>query len=334
MGNHLCFTVADRSYFALLKKDVRTIATEAGFSESKVGEIDIIVAEIVSNLVKHGDGGNLLVKKIVQDDIDGLELIAIDNGSGIADLNRMMADGVSTTNTLGQGLGAIKRLSDHFQVYTQKDWGTILLSRVFKSPLALQKKEIEVRTVIVPKVGETECGDGFHCEINNEESRFFLGDGLGHGKEAALAVNTAMESFRGSKETTPSESIKNIHLQVKKTRGLVGAIAHYYTLQKTWRICGVGNIAIRFINGIEQKNMMSYNGIIGYNIPKTLKDHEVAANEIQLLILCSDGIRTKWDLWKYPGLFKYDLSIVAAVLFKDFARNTDDMSVVVIRINS
>ncbi|MCE3282943.1 MAG: putative anti-sigma regulatory factor, serine/threonine protein kinase [Chitinophagaceae bacterium] len=325
--------MADRSYFALLKKDIRTIAVEAGFSETKVGEVDIIVAEIVTNLVKHGGGGNLLVKRITQAETEGIELIAIDNGAGIAELNKMMADGVSTTNTLGQGLGAIQRLSDVFQVYTQKEWGTILLCRVFSTPLPMQKKPMEVRSLVVAKAGETECGDAFCCVSDKGGARFFLGDGLGHGKEAAIAVHAATDAFLTCKETSAAETIRNLHLHVKKTRGLVGAVANYQEKRSGWNVCGVGNISIRFINGIEQRTLMSYNGIIGYNIPTSLKDHEVVADEIQLLIMCSDGIRTKWDLWKYPGILKYDLSIVAAVLFKDFARNTDDMSIVIVRIN-
>jgi len=333
MVNHPCFTVADRSYFALLKKDIRAISISIGFSESKVGEIDIIVAEIVSNLVKHGNGGNLLVKKIIEDDIEGIEIIAIDSGPGIIDLNKMMADGMSTTNTLGHGLGAIKRLSDHFQVYTQKNWGTVLLSRVFKKPFTIQRKEMEVRSLIVPKPGETECGDGFHFKTIKDGFAFFLGDGLGHGKEAALAVHSAIGAFIECHETSAGECIRGIHQKVKKTRGLVGAAAYYNLKQKMWLICGVGNIAIRSVHGIEQKTLMSYNGIIGHNIPKTLKDHETPGEEVQVLIMCSDGIRTKFDMWKYPGLLKQDLSIVAAVIFKDFARYTDDMAVVLVRIN-
>jgi anti-sigma regulatory factor (Ser/Thr protein kinase) len=333
MGNHVCFTVADRSYFALLKKDVRAIAIEAGFTENKVGEIDIIVAEIVSNLVKHGNGGKLLVKKVQQDNIEGIEIIGIDNGQGINDLNRMMTDGVSTTNTLGHGLGAIKRLSHVFQVYSQKNWGTVVLSRVFREELAYRKKGIEVRTVIVPKPGETKCGDGFFCNGDKDGWRFFLGDGLGHGIEASIAVNAAIEAYSSSDEASPAEAIKNVHLQIKKTRGLVGTIVHYAQKDKRLRICGVGNIATRLAHGIDIKTPISYNGIIGHNIPNSLKDYEIAADEVQLIIMCSDGIRTKWDLWKYPALFKYDLSIIASVIFKDFGRNTDDMSVVAVRLN-
>ena len=99
--------------------------------------MDIIVAELVSNLVKHAGGGQLLVKLIEQDGIQGMEIISIDDGIGMTDVTRMVADGVSTKNTLGQGLGAMKRLSDFFQVYSLKDWGTLILIRIFDEDIAL-----------------------------------------------------------------------------------------------------------------------------------------------------------------------------------------------------
>ena len=40
----LIFTVADRSYFALLKKDIHALASEVGFSSERAGRVDIIVA--------------------------------------------------------------------------------------------------------------------------------------------------------------------------------------------------------------------------------------------------------------------------------------------------
>ena len=108
MGKHVCFTVADRSYFAILKKEIHAIAVKGGFSGTKLGEVDIIVAEMVSNLVKHAGGGRLLVKLVEEQHIDGIEFISIDDGDGIADVTKMMTDGASTTNTLGHGLGAIR----------------------------------------------------------------------------------------------------------------------------------------------------------------------------------------------------------------------------------
>jgi anti-sigma regulatory factor (Ser/Thr protein kinase) len=333
MGKHLCFTVADRSYFAILKKEIHGIAVKAGFNATKVGEVDIIVAEMVSNLVKHGGGGRLLVKLIVQQHIEGIEFISIDDGNGIGDVNKMMADGASTTNTLGHGLGAIRRLSNLFQVYSQKGWGTVMLSRLFKEDLPYQKKINEIRSVVVPKPGEEECGDAFHCRIGSHAIRLFLGDGLGHGVEAAAAVNGAIQVFKTLREDSAVEIIREMHRGVRKTRGLVGTVALYLKDEKRWRICGVGNISTRLINGIEMKNNMAYNGIIGHNIPNSMKDQEVDAVNAQVILLCSDGIRTKWDLAKYPGILKHDLSILAGVIFKDHARHTDDMSVVAVRLN-
>lgn len=333
MGRHLCFTVADRSYFALLKKEIHAVAVKAGFSEMRTGEIDIIVAEMVSNLVKHGNGGRLLVKLVKEQNIEGIELISIDDGEGIADVNRMMTDGASTTNTLGHGLGAIKRLSNVFQVYSQKGWGTILLSRVFKEELPYQKKTNEIRSIVIAKPGEEKCGDAFYCRIGSHAIRLFLGDGLGHGAEAAVAVNTAIQSFKFLKEESAADTIRELHKTVRKTRGLVGTAALYLKEQKRWRICGVGNICTRLLSGIEVKNSMAYNGIIGHNIPNTMKDQELEAENAQVLLLCSDGIKTKWDMTKFPGVLKYDLSILAAVIFKDYARHTDDMSVVAVRLN-
>src|SRR6478735_3054457 len=124
---HTVYKAEDRSYFSILKKEIRAKAASGGFSERKLGEIDIIIAELVTNLVRHGGGGQLFVKLIEDSEIPGIEIISVDSGPGMADVNRMMEDGMSTKNSLGQGLGAIKRLSQVFQIYSQRGWGTIVL---------------------------------------------------------------------------------------------------------------------------------------------------------------------------------------------------------------
>ncbi len=73
---HVAFKAEDRSYFAILKKQIHALAVSAGFSENKIGEIDIVVAELVSNLVKHAGGGEVFVKLIEENDLQGIELIS------------------------------------------------------------------------------------------------------------------------------------------------------------------------------------------------------------------------------------------------------------------
>ncbi|RYZ58493.1 MAG: serine/threonine protein kinase, partial [Chitinophagaceae bacterium] len=239
---HFRLNAADRSYFAILKKEVHALAVAAQFSARRLGEIDIIVAEMVSNLAKHAGGGELFVKLIEEKGLQGIEIISIDSGPGIGDLRAMMQDGATTKNTLGQGLGAIRRLSHHFQVYTQKGWGTILLCRIFtkEPPVVKEPEKEEIRSFVVPKPGEVECGDGFYYKKSKEHIRLFLGDGLGHGKEASIAVQKAIEAFKLCPETDAVEILRFIHLSVKRTRGLVGTVAVFHIAEQKWKVCGVG----------------------------------------------------------------------------------------------
>ncbi|HVG11502.1 MAG TPA: ATP-binding protein, partial [Flavisolibacter sp.] len=197
---HLVFKADDRSYFAILKKEIHNLAVAASFSTGRVGEVDIIVAELVSNLVKHAGGGQVWVKVVEEEGNPGIELISVDKGPGMTDVTRMVADGVSTKNTLGQGLGAMKRLSDVFQVYSQKDWGTVILIRLFKEELPSFRKPAfeDTRAVVLPKPGETACGDGFYHVTTKDHIKLFLGDGLGHGPEADKAVSAAGAAFHAS----------------------------------------------------------------------------------------------------------------------------------------
>ncbi|HEY1022927.1 MAG TPA: ATP-binding SpoIIE family protein phosphatase [Flavisolibacter sp.] len=337
MVNHVHFRLnaADRSYFAILKKEVHALAVAAQFSTRRLGEIDIIVAEMVSNLAKHAGGGEVFVKLIEEKGLQGIEIIALDNGPGIADLRAMMQDGATTKNTLGQGLGAIRRLSHHFQVYTQKGWGTILLCRVFtkEPPPAKGPDPVEIRSFLVPKPGEEECGDGFYFKKTNDHVKLFLGDGLGHGKEAALATQKAIEAFKLCPENSPVEILRYLHHAVKRTRGLVGTVAVFNLKEQTWKICGVGNISTRFFGATISKSHSPYNGIIGLNMPNSMNDQAVDYERGQCIILCSDGIKSKWDILKFPGILRHDLSLLDATIFKEFARNTDDMSIASCKLN-
>ena len=332
---HVSFDANDRSYFAILKKEIHLLAVGAGLNNKKVGEIDIVVAEMVSNLVKHAGGGQVLVKVLNEENKKGIEIISIDNGVGMTDVTRMVADGVSTKNSLGQGLGAMKRLSDLFQVYSLKNWGTIILCRIFESELTVYKKppSTEIRSVILPKINEKACGDGFCSIVTDKEIRIFSGDGLGHGPEAELAVLTAIEAFKKCTERSSVEVIRYINSHVKKTRGLVGTVAIYRFEERKWNMCGIGNILTK-VNSLDSANgYMSYNGIIGLNMPNTLKEREFDYEEGQHIIMCSDGIKSRWDTARYPAILRYDLSILAAAILKDYARHTDDMSVAVCKLN-
>lgn len=329
------YVVEDRSHVAIAKREIHSRVMQAGFPKSRVGEVDIVVSEITSNLIKYAGSGELLYR-IVRCDQDNpaLELLCIDNGPGMSDPSRMLKDGVSTGNTLGQGLGAMQRLSDSFELYSLKGWGTIVYVQLAVTKCEpAGKPDIRIRSFNVPKPGETVSGDGHLVKYEENGTRIFVADGLGHGQGAHEAAQAGLQAFQSTKTESPVEMLRYIHEQVRKTRGMVGTIASYNKTNNEWKICGIGNISNRTYAGLEFKNYLSYNGIIGLNIPGTMKDARIPGEKNQHLILCSDGIRTRWDLTKYPSIFKHDTIVLAACLYKDFSRRTDDTSILIATVN-
>lgn len=329
----ISYEIGDRSFIAFVKREIHSAALQGEFLESRIGIIDIVVAELTSNIVKHAGRGELLYRFSHENKNPVFEIICIDNGPGIKDVSHSMKDGVSTTKTLGQGLGAIERLSDTFQVYSLIKWGTVSYSKVYAkpNPHSTDISEIKFRALNVSKPGEKVSGDGFHVVYNVGETKIFMGDGLGHGKEAHDAVQLAIHSFKTCKDSEPCGILRFIHEPVKKSRGIVGTAIVIDHRKKKWRICGIGNIATRLYEGLIPKNYMSYNGIIGLNIPATLKDHEADLSRHQCLVMSSDGIRTRWDLSQFPAILRYDPILLAAVIYKDSARKNDDMSILIAR---
>jgi len=332
-ATHISFTADDRSYFSLIKKEIHRIATDTGMNPARISELDLIVAEMTSNLFKYSDDGELLMGVFPNGGSPYIELISIDNGPGMINPVRMMQDGVSTTNTLGHGLGSMKRLSDTFELYSQIGWGTIALSRVYSVPeKAKVKNDLVMRPIIIQKPGEKVSGDGFTYKKTDRYLKMMLADGLGHGPEANKAVNEAAAAFKIFPDYSPTETIRFLHNAMKKTRGAVINILGYDFTTKTWTSAGVGNIALRMLGPVNFKNHMSYNGIVGHNIPGTMNDQEYSAEEFNQAMLCSDGIKTRIDMARYPLMYKYDLTVLAAAIYKDHARRNDDMSVVIAKV--
>jgi anti-sigma regulatory factor (Ser/Thr protein kinase) len=332
-ATHISFSADDRSYFSLIKKEIHRRALEAGMSEQRIHQIDLIVAEMTSNLFKYSDDGELLLGVFPNGGSPYVELISIDNGPGMMNPAKMMVDGVSTSNTLGHGLGSMKRLSDVFELYSQIGWGTIALSRVYNEPDKIDtKNRLTISPIVVFKPGEVTSGDGFVYKKNDKYIKMMLADGLGHGPEANHAVNEAAAAFKVFPDYSPSETIRFIHQAIKKTRGAVINIIGYEYGKKMWTTVGVGNIAARMSGPVNFKNHMSYNGIVGHNIPNTLNDQQYVSQDFNQVMLCSDGIKTRIDMAKYPMMYKYDSTILAAAIYKDHARRNDDMSVIIAKV--
>ena len=327
------YIIEERSYASFIKREIHNLVRPY-FSEQRTGEIDIVVSEMITNLIKHAQRGELLYRISMEDEELVFELICLDSGPGIKDISHSMKDGVSTKSTLGHGIGSIMRLSNFSQIYTQPDWGTIVYSRFYGNIeyTNVSKSNILVRCINLGKPGEHVSGDGAAIRHVGNKTLVLMGDGLGHGEHAKEAVDKAIEAFNETACAEPSEIIREMNVHVKKTRGLVAAVAILDHNSKQWQLCGVGNIAVKLQRGLEYKNYSSYNGIIGMNIPGRIENSRHEMEKFQQLILCSDGIKTRWEVIHFPSILKYDPMILAAAIYKDHGRKTDDMSILIVKV--
>src|SRR5262249_58644541 len=103
-----------------------------GLSETEMGALELVVTEAATNLVKHAQAGQLLLRALDEAEGPGVELLALDTGPGMANVGQCLQDGYSTTGSHGTGLGAITRLATLSDLYSVPGQGTALLARVVR----------------------------------------------------------------------------------------------------------------------------------------------------------------------------------------------------------
>lgn len=318
----------------MIKRDIAKLIESWGFEEAERGKVDIIVSEMASNLIKHKAlNGQILVKQIDKKGKIGVEILCLDNGPGMHDPKRMMQDGVSTFGSAGEGLGAIQRLSNEFDLYSHFGVGTVVLSRLFSKLNETDKIDcpLSLNIVCVPKKGEIVSGDAWGFKVSNKEVFIMVADGLGHGPDANTAAVTAVNSFIASSSEQPFAILKDIHPLMKKTRGAVGSVVKINGGTKTMTYCGIGNISSRLVMKETTKSLVSYNGTLGFAAPTHMNDHVFPWEYAPLFIMHSDGLKSRWDMSRYPGLERHDGTVVAGVLYKDNDRGSDDCLVAIIK---
>ena len=328
---HTKYILPDRTYQGLVRSELKRLAELAGFTGHRLGEAEIVIAELTSNLVKHAaKGGNILARLITRP-AAGIEFISIDTGPGMNKPALMMEDGISTSQTLGQGLGAMHRLSNEFDLYSQPKWGTVVYSRLytdkhFKPP----KQGMNTSAISVCKKGELVCGDLWVASEAEKKFRLMMIDGLGHGASAHIAACKGVEVFLDEPKSSPVEQLRALHDGLKKTRGGVVTVAYIDLRNQQLTYSGVGNITMKVVSPSRVNGCRSYNGIVGAVMPATLNDHVLPLDiGSEIIVMHSDGLSSRWDLMKYPGILQRHGMVLCAALYKDFDRGNDDSTILV-----
>jgi anti-sigma regulatory factor (Ser/Thr protein kinase) len=328
----VCVPVTEQSQPAAARRAAVWLAQEAGTDELTIGNIALVVTELATNLVKHAQGGELLIRRFGPEGCEGIEVLSLDKGPGMSNVSRSLEDGFSTAGSPGTGLGAVLRTAGEFDVYSQPGKGTAIVARVRGRQGGREEPQAQaVGVVQQAKPGEAVCGDNWIVRWFADGWVCAIADGLGHGLIASQAATAIVEALRRAPANrTPVELVEAAHQAAKPTRGAAVGIAVLDRPKGLLRFAGIGNIAALVVNGTERRHLVSHNGIIGHDYRK-LAEFSQPWHAQSLLLLHSDGIATHWDLERYPGLLSRDPSLIAGILYRDFKRGRDDATVVVVK---
>jgi hypothetical protein len=125
------------------------------------------------------------------------------------------------------------------------------------------------------------------------------------------------------------ELLEYLHAGLRSTRGAAVSIARFDHGAGKLTYGGIGNISAAIINGDDVRRMVSLNGTAGHNARKIQTfDYPYTQG---VVVMVSDGLASGWSLARYPGIGFAHPTLIAAVLYRDFARRRDDATVLVAR---
>jgi serine/threonine-protein kinase RsbT len=109
------------------RQRARELAADLELSTTDQTLLATAISEVARNITHYATRGEVRLR-IIRDNggREGIEVVARDEGPGIADLDLAMQDGYTTGGGLGLGLPGARRLVDEFDVQSAAGRGTVV----------------------------------------------------------------------------------------------------------------------------------------------------------------------------------------------------------------
>lgn len=324
--------VTEPSQAGEARRTAAALAEELNMSEERRGQIALVTTEMASNLVKHAGRGHILFRSLEESSRGGLQITSVDNGPGITDVARALDNGPLASGSLGSGLGTIKRVPDFFDLYSVPGFGTVVSAEFWNSAKASRENSpIQVGVVSEPIRGEEVCGDGWYVRNSQNGALLMVVDGLGHGPFASEAAREAERVAASSRGTSLRGILTDVHDALKKTRGAAAAMAQIDIERGLLTFAGIGNVGAAIVTKGLGRSLTSHNGTLGHTMER-IQEFTYPWSPESILVMHSDGLVSRWDLERYPGIWNKPASVIAALLHRDFVRGRDDVTVLVAKV--
>ncbi|MFE6612117.1 SpoIIE family protein phosphatase [Amycolatopsis sp. NPDC057786] len=270
-------------------RTARETGRDGGLPSVLTERAAVVTSELAGNLDRHAINGSIVVQRPAIG--LGIDVLAADDGPGMADVGHWLLDGNTTTGTLGTGLGAVGRMATVFRIRSAPRSGTLASARVLL-PGTPAGPAAAVGHFCLPRDGEDHCGDAIALAELTGGWAAVVVDGLGHGPDAAEAAETAIRVFRQNPDRPFPHQLATMHRALRTTRGAAVALAR--VASGTLEFCGVGNVSGTTISGDGRSRLLlSIPGVVGYALPAAQVRH-TALTAGDLVVLHTDGVGHTW----------------------------------------
>lgn len=325
--NGTWYTVDHPSAVGRVRRAATSAARDLGFDEDRSAKIGIVVSELATNQCRHAGSGAVLVRVRRTGDQAQLETLAVDSGPGMRDIMAAMRDGVSSSGTLGIGLGTLPRLASSWDAWTAPGQGTVIAA-TFAEHAGPSVSPAPPTGVTRAMTGQEACGDAFAVRHDDGVPTLMVADGLGHGSLAAAASGAAVRAFLDAPAGPPVVLLERVHRALPGTRGAAVSVAQVNG--GVLRHAGLGNIS-GTVHGARTRGLVSHPGIAG--VPgRPLRETTYPVERGDVVVLHSDGLTNRWSLADYPGLATRSPLVISGVLHRDHAVRPDDSCVAVLPV--
>jgi serine/threonine-protein kinase RsbT len=106
----------------------KRVSEEYGLSKSDQTKLVVSILELTRNIVFYAGKGELFIKPSSY----GIEILAIDKGPGISNLEQILKNTVRSKTGLGLGLSGVKRLMDEFEIISNDNGTRVRAVKWFK----------------------------------------------------------------------------------------------------------------------------------------------------------------------------------------------------------
>lgn len=334
MQPHTVFAVHESSQVGEARRHAVGLATASGWNETRTGKLALIVTELGNNLTRHAQSGQLLILHRQDGPTDStVEVISLDKGPGMPDIQACMEDGYSSGGTPGTGLGAVRRLSTELHMFSLPGHGTVICARIRSQderPSPKAKNRFIVGGVCLAAPHEEVSGDAWVAVHQGSQAMVMLADGLGHGVDAAAAADLAVACLATENcPGIPSSVLSLTHTRLRTTRGAAVSIVALDDEAQSLTFCGAGNVSARVISAQQDRTLLFQHGTAGLQIRQP-RDMVQPWPEHSVLVMFSDGLASRWTLDHTAGLIHCHPVVIAAWLILHHVRGRDDATVVVV----